>query len=67
MTDKELVVGIYKHMYYYYLGRVGKKSEITGAIVTPKMIMLIIQRILELGGKIPNESYEITWEEITEV
>lgn len=67
MKDKQMIVSIYKNMYYYYLTRVGQKSEITGELITPKMIVNIIQRILELGGKIPNEPYEISWEEITEV
>ena len=48
MKDKQMVVSIYKNMYYYYLTRVGQKSEITGELITPKMIVNIIQRILEI-------------------
>ena len=49
MKDKQMIVSIYKNMYYYYLTRVGQKSEITGELITPKMIVNIIQRILEFN------------------
>ena len=31
------------------------------------MIALCTERILELGGEIPTEPYEVCWEEITKV
>ena len=34
MKDKQMIVSIYKNMYYYYLTRVGQKSEITGELIT---------------------------------
>jgi hypothetical protein len=66
-SDREMVVRIYKNMYFYYLDNIGKKSKITGAKITPRMVALMTQRILELGGSIPSEKYEVCWEEITKV
>tara|TARA_Y100000004_G_scaffold173913_1_gene212204 strand:+ start:921 stop:1127 length:207 start_codon:yes stop_codon:yes gene_type:complete len=67
LKDKELIISIYRNMLFYYIQNVGKKSKITGATITPKMISLITERIFELGGTIPSETYEVCWEEITKV
>ena len=67
ITDKEVVIRINQNMMYYYVENIGKRSEITGALITPKMIALCTERILELGGEIPTEPYEVCWEEITKV
>jgi len=66
-TDKELVIRMNRNMLFYYVENIGKRSEIAGAIITPKIIALCTERILELGGEIPTEPYEMCWEEITKV
>ena len=66
-TDREMVIKLYKNMYFYYLENVGKRSEITGMLITPRRISRVLERILELGGDIPTEPYEVCWEEITKV
>ena len=65
--DNEVVVRIYRNMLFYYIENLGKNSKITGAFITPKMVALCTERILELGGEIPSEPYEVCWEEITKV
>ena len=66
-TDKDIVIRINRNMLFYYIENIGYHSEITGAIITPRMIALCSERILELGGEIPTEPYEVCWEEITKV
>ena len=66
-TDRELVIRMNRNMLYYYIENIGKRSEIAGAIITPKMIAMCTQRIFELGGDIPTEPYEVCWDEITKV
>ena len=66
-TDRELVIRMNRNMLFYYVENIGKRSEIAGAIITPKIIALCTERILELGGEIPTEPYEMCWEEITKV
>ena len=67
LTDKEIVIRINRNMLFYYIENIGYNSQITGAKITPKMIALCTERILELGGDIPTEPYEVCWEEITKV
>ena len=67
LTDKEIVIRLNRNMLFYYIENIGYHSEITGAIITPRMIALCTERILELGGEIPTEPYEVCWEEITKV
>ena len=67
LTDKEVVIRLNQNMMYYYVENIGKRSEITGALITPKMIALCTERILELGGTIPTDPYEMHWKEITQV
>ena len=67
LTDKEIVIRIYRNMLFYWIDNIGSKSKITGAKITPLMIATMTERILELGGDIPIESYEMCWEEITKV
>ena len=64
-NERRMIINIYKNMLFYYLENIGNKSRITGAIITPRMISLITERILELGGTIPTEPYEVCWEEIS--
>ncbi len=67
ITDKEIVIRMNRNMLFYYIENIGKRSKIAGAIITPNMIALCTERILELGGEIPTEPYEMCWEEITQV
>ena len=67
LADRDIVIGVYRNMLFYYIQNIGKNSQITGAKITPRMISLITERILELGGTIPSEPYEVCWEEITKV
>ncbi len=67
LTDKEVVIRMNRNMLFYYIENIGKRSEIAGALITPRMIALCTQRILELGGEIPSEPYEVCWEEIVKV
>ena len=66
-TDKEIVIRMNRNMLFYYIENMGKRSQIAGALITPRMIALCTERILELGGKIPSEPYEVCWEEIARV
>ena len=67
LTDKEIVIRINRNMLFYYIENIGYNSQITGAKITPKMIALCTERILELGGTIPTAPYEMHWKEITQV
>lgn len=54
-------------MLFYWIDNIGSRSKITGAKITPLMIATMTERILELGGDIPTEPYEVCWEEIIKV
>ncbi len=62
ITDKEATISMYKNMLSYYIENVGEVSEIANTRITPRMIILCVERIYELGGRIPSEEYEICWE-----
>lgn len=67
LSDNKMIIKIYRNMLFYWIKNIGQKSKITGAKITPLMIATMTQRILELGGTIPSEPYEVCWEEITKV
>ena len=65
-TDKE-IRSILRNMLFYYYENIGSISKIGGCLITPSLIAKVTERYLELGGRedatLPNEHYEICWEE----
>ena len=62
MTDREYARGVYRDMLNHYYENIGKKSKYTGMKITPKMVAILTERFLELGGKLKSEPNEIDWE-----
>ena len=53
-TDKEHVVEIYRMMLRHYFEKgLGEQSELsTNTTITPKLVKSVLDRYLELGGKL---------------
>ena len=67
MTDREYVRSVYKDMLNHYCDNIGKLSKYTKEKITIKMITVLTQRYLELGGKLPFKQNEVNWETIERV
>ena len=49
-------------MLNHYYDNMGKPSQYTGDIITPRMVSGVTRRYLELGGKLTREPNAIDWE-----
>ena len=62
MTEREYIRGILRDMLNHYYDNMGKPSQYTGDIITPRMVSGVTRRYLELGGKLTREKYEVNRE-----
>ena len=67
MTDREYVRSVYKDMLNHYCDNIGKLSKYTKEKITIKMITVLTQRYLELGGKLNLETNDIGEEGLEEL
>ena len=62
MTDRQYTRGVLRDMLNHYYENIGKKSKYTGMKITPRMVAIVTQRFLELGGRLRSEPHEINRE-----